>query len=319
MFKEMNYVYAVYRERSFTKAAQKLYISQPALSAMVKKAEAKIGTPIFDRSTSPITITEAGKYYIEQVEKIMTIQDEAAAYFKRLGADDEYCLRLGGSYFFLRYTFPPAFRKFREINSNVKVSYTELRNDELIDALFSNKIDFFFEVNDISIPQVKRICWAEERLILAVPASFEINRKLFDYALTAEDIHERKHLIDDTPAIDLSVFAGEPFILLRPGHDTYERAVAMCSNAGFIPCTSMTTDQIISSYNLAAEGYGVAFIRDSILYNSDLSENLLFYKVDDPLVSRKVYLYYLRQALRPIVRDFLGFIRDLNGLEQEKA
>ena len=41
MFKEMSYVYAVYQETSFTKAAQKLYLSQPALSAMVKKAEKK--------------------------------------------------------------------------------------------------------------------------------------------------------------------------------------------------------------------------------------------------------------------------------------
>ena len=51
MFREMEYVYAVYKERSFTKAAQKMYISQPSLSAMVKKAEKKIGLPLFDRSS----------------------------------------------------------------------------------------------------------------------------------------------------------------------------------------------------------------------------------------------------------------------------
>lgn len=45
MFREIEYVYAVYQERSFTKAAQKMFLSQPALSSMVKKAEKKIGTP----------------------------------------------------------------------------------------------------------------------------------------------------------------------------------------------------------------------------------------------------------------------------------
>ena len=45
MFREMRYVYEVYRERSFSRAAQKLYISQPSLSLMIKKAEERVGSP----------------------------------------------------------------------------------------------------------------------------------------------------------------------------------------------------------------------------------------------------------------------------------
>ena len=51
MFSGMNYVYEVYKEQSFSKAAENLYISQPALSSMIKKIETKIGMPLFDRST----------------------------------------------------------------------------------------------------------------------------------------------------------------------------------------------------------------------------------------------------------------------------
>ena len=61
MLKEMEYVYAVYEEQSFSKAARKLYLSQPALSAAVRRAEAEIHTPIFDRSTNPIRLTAAGE------------------------------------------------------------------------------------------------------------------------------------------------------------------------------------------------------------------------------------------------------------------
>ena len=60
MFRHMNYVYEVYREGSFSKAAAKLYISQPALSATVKKVETEIGMPLFDRGHSPIRLTECG-------------------------------------------------------------------------------------------------------------------------------------------------------------------------------------------------------------------------------------------------------------------
>ena len=61
MLREMDYVYAVYQEKSFSKAAKKLFVSQPALSRMVKKAEDEIGAPIFDRSTLPITTSGTWK------------------------------------------------------------------------------------------------------------------------------------------------------------------------------------------------------------------------------------------------------------------
>ena len=61
MFQGMDYVYEVYCEKSFSKAAEKLFVSQPALSASIKKTEKKIGLPLFDRSTSPIQLTPAGK------------------------------------------------------------------------------------------------------------------------------------------------------------------------------------------------------------------------------------------------------------------
>ena len=57
MFMYMDYIYAVYRAKSFQKAAQELYISQSSLSATIKRAEERIGLPIFDRSTHPIQLT----------------------------------------------------------------------------------------------------------------------------------------------------------------------------------------------------------------------------------------------------------------------
>ena len=70
MLQEMAYVYEVYRERSFSKAAKNLYISQPALSTYVKRVETQIGQKIFDRNVTPIELTEAGRAYINTAEKI---------------------------------------------------------------------------------------------------------------------------------------------------------------------------------------------------------------------------------------------------------
>ena len=58
---EMEYVYRVYQEKSFSKAAEDLYITQPALSQAIRKVENALGMPIFDRSVRPMALTQAGK------------------------------------------------------------------------------------------------------------------------------------------------------------------------------------------------------------------------------------------------------------------
>ena len=63
-FSRKDLIYTIYQEKSISKAAQKLFISQPSLSVMVKKIEDSIGLPLFDRSCKPLRLTEAGKEYI---------------------------------------------------------------------------------------------------------------------------------------------------------------------------------------------------------------------------------------------------------------
>ena len=80
MFDGKEYIYAVYEEKSFSKAAQKLYITQPALSTAVKKVETRLGRPIFDRSTSPVRLTECGEKYIHYAEHLMDMENEFENY-----------------------------------------------------------------------------------------------------------------------------------------------------------------------------------------------------------------------------------------------
>lgn len=74
MFSKMNYVYTVYKEQSFTKAAEKLYVSQPYLSASIKRIEKLVGSPLFERRHSSVKPTKIGYEYISAAEKIMDIE-----------------------------------------------------------------------------------------------------------------------------------------------------------------------------------------------------------------------------------------------------
>ena len=110
---EMEYVYLVYQEKSFSKAAQKLFVSQSAVSAMVRKAEAKIGCQIFDRSTIPLTVTKEGEYYIKCAEQFMRLEKNMDAYFKDMADMNTGHLSVGSSSFFCAYLLAGLLKRFK--------------------------------------------------------------------------------------------------------------------------------------------------------------------------------------------------------------
>ena len=74
MRQELEYVYEVYKSGSLSKAAEKLYITQPALSMAIKKIESSIGMTLFDRKVRPFQLTEAGWLYINAITRIKKIE-----------------------------------------------------------------------------------------------------------------------------------------------------------------------------------------------------------------------------------------------------
>lgn len=176
MLNEMIYVYTVYQERSFSKAAKKMFVSQPALSNKVRKVEKEIGTPIFDRSTIPLTVTKAGAYYIKSIEEILFIQRNMKAYFKDLEELNTGSLSIGGSSFFCSFVFPDLIGRFREKYPNITIDLLEGNVKELIEGLEDETLDLVIETALFEDePAVHRFFFRNERIILAVPAAYAVN------------------------------------------------------------------------------------------------------------------------------------------------
>ena len=125
MLKEMRHVYAVYEEKSFSKAAKKMFISQPALSKMIKQAEIEIGVPIFDRSTVPLTLTREGRVYITHIRQIMHLEESLKSYFDDLNNLKTGSLVVGGSSFFCSFVFPKLFGSFSARYPNISLGIRE--------------------------------------------------------------------------------------------------------------------------------------------------------------------------------------------------
>ena len=294
MFQGMRYVYEVYKEMSFSKAARNLFISQPSLSAAVKKEEAQIGFPIFDRSSNPIQLTDLGKEYIRSIE------------MRELKSGS---LSIGGTNLFISYVLPPLISRFNEQYPQVHLNLMEATTAELTERLFSGSLDLLIDNRSMDSSVYGKRFFCEEHLLLTVPARFSVNETMKNYALTAADILEERHLNSRIPPVSLEHFQNESFLLLKGGNDTRERADRIFHNAHFLPKVRLELDQQITAYNLSRQGMGISFSSDTLIRHLPDEEHLVYYKLNHQDAFREVNFYYKRSRYMPkVVSAFLDMI-----------
>ena len=107
MEQEMKYIWQVWQEGSFSRAAEKLYMTQPALSIAVKRVEAGLGAELFDRSRHPLELTQAGEAYIETIRRVRYLEEELERRIEDLRGLQTGTLRLGGTHFLNCYILAP--------------------------------------------------------------------------------------------------------------------------------------------------------------------------------------------------------------------
>ena len=295
MFHGMEYVYEVYKEKSFSQAAHNLFISQPSLSAAVKKVEEKIGYPIFDRSTKPLTLTECGKAYIRAVENILSVQADFSNYVNDLGELKNGTLVLGGSSLFSSWILPQLMEKFHEEYPHVKISLIEENTVKLEKLLQDGNIDLVLDNSILSTTVFSNCIFQEERLLLAVPEAFAINQELTEYQISMDQIRTGAFKNEDVPPVPLNRFSKESFVLLKPANDTRKRALALCHNYGFVPKTIFEMDQQQTAYYVTCSGFGISFVSDTLIGKGADMPGVIFYKLDGENSRRNLLFYWKKE------------------------
>lgn len=292
MFVWKKYVYEVYKERSFTKAAQNLYISQPSLSARIKKIEEIIGEPLFDRSTTPLQLTEVGKVYIEAAEEITQIEQRVENYINDLAGLKTGNLAVRASTLFAAYVVPSLITQFNQKFPDVHIQLIEGNTAELEEMLGSNALDFVIDNYHYDSILYNKELYCEENILLAVPKHFAVNEELGMYQLSYKNIKNKNYLNQKYPAVPLGRFADLPFIMLTQGNDTRTRGDRLCRNVGFKPNIVLEFNQQSTAYMASSTQLGATFISDILVSQLPTFENLVYYKLDGEEAKRKVFFYY---------------------------
>lgn len=306
MFQLKNYVLEIWRTGSFSQAAANLYVSQPSLSASIKRLEARIGEPLFDRSSHPIRLTQCGQAYIRSAQMITTAEDNFAAFMDEYRSCQTGTLVLGGSNLNISFVLPPVIKKFQALYPNIQLEIREGNVDDLKQLLLEGKLDFMVDSCDMDTERFSIYPYRPEHLLLSVPGEFSCNQDLADYGMTREDILQGKHLQDTQSVLPLQKLNQIPFILPTPETDTYKRSWLLCQKAGFTPNVVLSFHQQATVFHTNCAGIGAAFISDIMVKNTNTTADMRYYKLDEDESFRYIKLFKKKEKqMTRAMRAFL--------------
>lgn len=293
MFSKLNYVYEVYKTKSFTKAAENLYISQPSLSAAIKKLEENLGAQLFERLGTGVELTEVGKEYICAVEKIIEIQDDFNKRLSDIHNLETGKISVGGTNYLSSYLLPKIIKRFKELYPKIEVTLVEANSITLSNMIKNDELDIIIDSFDETLKEYDGEPLASEKILLCVPREYEINKSFTSYQISPEDIFENWSISEERPSVSLKKFKNQRFITLKHGNDMAHRAAAFFEEAKISPEISFTVDQLNISYALSASGMGACFLTDTLFkYGKIFKGDVVLYNVDVKKPRRTLYVAY---------------------------
>jgi len=310
MFKYTDYVYAIYTEKSFTAAAKKLYISQPSLSLTIKKLEAELGFPVFERSGKEITTTELGQRYIDAMLEVMRIEENLECEIDDTLKLKRGRIRIGCTIFFASYILPTAFIKFKEKYPEIDISLYVEQSTLLEGMLERGEVDLIIDNSTVKNEAYSYAPLMKERILIGAPQEARINKRLASHALPYEDVKNGKCSLDDAKRVAVGLFKDEKFLLLRQGNKMRQTASRIFEEWQVSPECVMEFDHLMTSVSYAEYGFGVCFLTDTIIKCSEEGSRLCLYVPDTSHSHRGVYIIRKKNKyLTSAEKELIEFIK----------
>lgn len=166
--RQFKYLISIAEEGTFTAAAEKLYISQSALSQQVKSMESELGVPLFDRSRNRLQFTDAGELLHKRAMRIVKEVDEAKTAIDELEQLYRGTLRIGVVQTVNAYLIPPVVSSFSAEFPNIQLRIHELSATEVEEKLYRHELDLGISFKPADYPELQFEQLFEEELLLIV-------------------------------------------------------------------------------------------------------------------------------------------------------
>lgn len=309
-FSSAKYIMAIAETRNISVAAEQLKISQPALSSQLKKVESALGVQLFDRSTQPLEVTEAGKVYLEYAARNEALNKEFVQHIADIDNLRRGKITVGGAASFNLSYLPKTVAEFTEKYPGIDIEIADGSIPEISAKALAGHVDLFIAPTLNIDDRLKYEELLQEKIFICVPPQWAINKKLAEWEVDVEEVLSGKCSERDFPEVDFKLFADSPFILLKKDQHIGYTMSRLFERYGFEPKKAVMTEQTMTSYGLTLAGVGISLMTESTIRNSNFREYPKLYLADKYICSRRVYAVYSAQKYLPkAARKFIETLK----------
>ncbi len=278
-------------ELHFTHAADRLHMSQPRLSQVIKKLESDLSVDLVARTRRRVELTAAGRVLLEEARRTLAQARTAEALTQSAHGGRTGTLHIGFIEASVPWLLPPAVRTFREAYPGVEVVLTGLVSTEQPAAL---------ERGDINVGILRRIPMGpdlvfeevrKERLVLYLPRDHELARQ------SRVAVAQLRH---------------EPFVYTprRISPDLFDKVIGICLTSGFSPEIVQEATELQTVLALVAAGIGVTIAVESLKPIG--GRHVVTREIDDPAAWVSIGLAWNKNDRNPVLPPFLEVTRSLS-------
>ena len=267
----------------FGRAADRLHVSQPALSKRIRRMEGKIGGPLLVRSYRDVRLTEAGRLLAGRSRHLIAEAAAALALTGRAARGEAGLLRIGFGVASIFGLLPEVVRRFRRAHPEVQLDLRDMSTPEQINALVSGEIDIGFIRHRAADSRLRMRPVLDEHLVAALGPHSRWDAR-----------------------VGLHSVASEPFIIIARSRSAsfYDHVLSVCAAAGFAPRIAQEADELFTIVSLVRAGLGVSLVpRSAALMRLP---GVRFYELGMPEAAWNIALAWRRDSDRvPLVRRFV--------------
>jgi DNA-binding transcriptional LysR family regulator len=287
--RHLKYFLAVAEELNFTKAAEKLFISQPPLSRQIKELEEEVGARLFYRNNKRVVLTAAGTYFEKEVREILQALERITLKTEKISKNASGEFRIG----YISSTFSGAISKLITFLTKqypyVNFRLYEVATSKQIVALEQGKLDLGIIRAPLKSPKIQTQLWFRD--------SFSIVYN--------------KDFIKVTSEKDIAKLSEENFVFFNKDYAPYyyDSLLEICANFGFVPKVVHESNNVASIIQLVKNGLGLSIVPSNVL-KSHFYPEIGYFELEKLKLHTDVLLATPKGDDSEITRSAISFLLD---------
>ena len=292
---QLEYFLRLAANEHVSKTAEQLHISQPSLSATIKKLEAELGVPLFIRKGRNIALSPYGQAFKTHVEEAFLALDNGRQAIDRLRGTDDCQLNLG---LLSPYVWTEVFQDFAALYPEVRINRYSVEGYRYVDQILAGKIDLYLgginRIESLDNGKIQYTTLYEDDMVLLV---------------------HKSHPLAGRAGIDLRECKDEHFINLDPSTNLQQFISALLDQAGFDPTVVMVCDYTLRD-QMVAERHGVSITTRLAAHKTEETD-VTYVPITWPAEKRRLGLVWRRgrvfsQSMQKFHDVACDFYRDIH-------